>query len=79
MKVAEGLVRPRTQLGRWMKKNNKTLSDLVRGACISQPTARSYVDGEPHTRWDHDVLQRISAFTGGTVSVEALKSAKGAA
>lgn len=75
MKVARGLTRPRTPLGRWMKKNKRTLSDLVRGANISQPTARSYVEGAAHARWDHDVLGRIEAWTGGAVTVDQLKGA----
>lgn len=72
MKVAEGLRRPRTQLARWMKRNGKTLSDLVRGASVSQPTARAYVEGGRVHRADVLVAGRISAFTGGEVSVNDL-------
>lgn len=75
MKVAHGLKRPRTVLGRWMKKHGKTLSDLVRGANVSQPTARSYVEGTAHARWDHDVLERIEAWTGGSITKDQLKGA----
>jgi hypothetical protein len=80
---ASGIANPTTPLGRWMKDNGKSLTDLVRGAGVAWLTARDYVEGKPTTRADHAVAERIAAWTEGAFSAEDLLSvrrpAKGAA
>lgn len=69
---ASGITNPTTPLGRWMKDNGKSLTDLVRGAGVAWLTARDYVQGKPTTRADHAVAQRIAAWTSGALTAEDL-------
>lgn len=56
-----------TPLASWMRRNGKSLSDLMRGASVSMQTARAYVSGVLGSRRNLAVVERIAAFTGGAV------------